>query len=544
MKVKVFLYLLAGGLFSTSCSEDFLQRDPLGQENSGSFFKSELGCEQGVLSIYDPLQWKSMYSVNYWAIGDVCSDDADKGGQSENDQPSMQELETFNVNPSNTYLTDMWTGFYVGIGRANLMLYQTASSSDVNFSNELRLSYRAEAKFLRALYYFDLLKIFGAVPLVETPIKPGEGADIGNRQAGDFDGSLQKQAILDFIISELEEIQDVTIQKQEKGRVTHRAILSLLAKAYIWNKSWDKALETSEKVISISQSLSNVKYQDIFSLDNESNSEIVFAIQFVDGDDYDRLAEGSERSTYQNVRLIKPVDISESTYFLGERGYGFNIPRKELVDLFDPQDPRLDMILSRGDSLWFDFSYIDQKKYPKATLRKHPILFSSDHTGYYSRKAVLEYNEYGTKLQSSGLDYPLIRLADVYLFASEAAFELKQNDKALKYVNDVRERARLSARKEVGFKKYVSVESSSPAPLSSVSREDIYNERRMELFCEGHRFFDLVRTGLASEKISALSKDCFGMPINFQKGKNEVFPIPQNEIIKHSGGKLIQNPNY
>lgn len=542
MKLRLITFAIAGLTFA-SCSDDFLQRNPLGQENSGSFFRSELGCEQGVGAIYDPMQWKGMYSVNYWALGDVCSDDADKGGQDANDQPAMQELATFNANPSNTYLTDMWTGFYVGIGRANLMIYQTQSSSDVDFSEELRLSYRAEARYLRAFYYFDLLKIFGAVPLVVEPLIPGAGADIGNRQEGDVDGDLQKQAVLDFIIKELEDIQDVNILKTEKGRVTRRAILSLLAKAYIWDKDWANALIASEKVIQLSPALSSVKYQDIFKISNERNSEIIFAVQFIDGDNYDRLAEGTERCTYQNVRLIKPVDAPISSYFMGERGYGFNTPRPELISIFDKLDPRLDMVLKRGDSIWFDFSKED-KKYSTSKLRKHPVMFPSEHTGYYSRKGTLEFDEFASKKQSSGLDYPLIRLADVYLFAAEAAFELGQNDKALQYVNDVRTRARLSARKEVGYKTHVSTVSEFPKPLTSITRDNIYDERRRELFCEGHRFFDLVRTGKAAEKISALKTDAFGMPIMFQAGKNEVFPIPQNEIVKHTGGKLIQNPNY
>jgi len=556
MKVKkIFIYGLAGLLLS-SCAEDFLQRDPLGLENNGTFFDNELGCEQGVNAIYDPLQWLETYSRTYWAIGDVCSDDAEKGGQTESDQADMQELQTFNISTTNPYLSTFWESMYIGIGRANEMLYQT--SDGTNFSKDLTLSFRAEAKFLRAFYYFDLMKVFGAVPLVKEPVTPGEGGDIGNRVNESDDGSMQKQVVLDFIISELEEIKDVEILKTEFGRVTNKAIKSLLAKAYIWNKDWANALKYSEEVIAESPDITNVKYQDIFKIDNEQNSEIIFSIQFVNGitqEDYNRGGEGSERSTYQNVRMLKFKYSGESkTEFLGERGYGFNTPTEDLVSKFDKKsdteyDPRLDMIVSGKDSLWWDFSFTHPKSYPNAKLEKCQIVFPSGQTGYSCRKGALEYDEFSaSKQQSSGLDYPLIRLADIYLFAAEAAFNLGEKEKAANYVNKVRERARNSHRKEIGFRQFKSLPPSQyPEDVAAgqLTLDIIYLERRKELFCEGHRFFDLARTGRAANLINRnKEKDGFGVPINFKEGVNEVFPIPLRQISRHTGGNLIQNPGY
>lgn len=550
MKIKYIISLALGILMMTSCMEDFLQKKPLGKENNQTFYNTLENCEQAVNAIYDPAQWLSMYSRNYWGIGDVCSDDTEKGGQDELDQPDMQALQTFTMQANNKYLTDMWRGFYIGIGRANEMLYRTDESNnpDVEVDATTLARLRGEARFMRAFYYFDLLKIFGAVPLVEEPLQPGEGAQLGNRQDGDGpSGNKQKQAIRNFIINELEAIvydvpweYDVT----NYGRVTRGAVLGLLTKAYIYNKSWSSALTTAETLMAQYPTL-DVNYQDVFRKENEQNQEILFSIQFIDGvtgNDYDRSGEGTERCTYVGVRNVINLDNNNSSKFMGEYGYGFNLPRQELVDLFHEDDPRLDLIMARGDSIWWEFT--DNG----GVLQKHPIDFPTAHTGYYTRKGAVDYDQYSpAKPQSTGLDYPLIRLADVYLFAAEAALQGSGDKaKALEYVNAVRERARNSARKELGFRQYEAITSNEPADLTDIDIDILFEERRRELFCEGHRFFDMVRKGNAQEEIADKVADSFGQSIaeNFKSGVNEVFPIPSSEILRHTGGNLIQNPGY
>ncbi len=529
---KIYIIVLSSfGLLS--CSDKFLEKDPLGQESNRTFYRSEDNCEQAVNAIYDPAGWYELYSINYPAIGDFCSDDSEKGGSGVSDQPELQAYETFSTNSSNAYLSTMWRGFYIGIARANEMLFRT---DEVDFSEDLRLRYRAEARFMRALYYFDLVKVFGAVPLVTIPVNPGEGAGIGNRDSGST-AADQKQFILNFIVSELEDIKDDLPESYDAnnyGRVTTYAAYGLLTRAYVWTSQWNNALTASNFVISKFPSL-DVKYQEIFSYTNEQNDEILFSVQFTSGGDYGRNAEGGERSTYQNVRSLQKKPGTEE--FLAGRGYGFNTPRKELVSQFDPLDPRLDMIVGVGDSIWWDFD--------PANIKKYPIVFPSGHTGHYCRKAVLECTQFSVaKDQSSGLDYPLIRLADVYLLAAEAAFHVGDAPKATQLVNKVRERARNSARKELGFLSFEYSTSSQPAGLPSVELADIYNERRLELYCEGHRFFDLVRTGQAESILSNITVDARGSSRKFTAGKNEVMPIPSSEIVRHSGGNLIQNSGY
>lgn len=535
MKKTILFALVATGL--SSCSNDFLEKNPLGQESNRTFYQNQENCAKALNAVYDPSAWASIYSRNFWAIGDVCSDDSEKGGENPSDQFEMQELMTFNVNSSNPYLLNTWKSYYIGIGRANELLFRTES---VEFSEQLRLQYRGEARFMRALYYFDLTRIFGAVPLVVEPINPGEGTSIGNRQEGSVTAEDQRKYVMDFVVKELSEIENDlpwSYGSADYGRATRASVLGLLTRAYAYTADWAKVQETSAKLIAQFPTLA-VKYQDIFSYTNERNEEILFAVQCVDGDDYGRNAEGSERSTYQNVRTIKTASGGEK--FLASKGYGFNTPRKDLVEAFQAGDPRLDMILRAGvnDSIWWQFE--------TEPLAKYKVVFATGQsTGAYCRKATLERTQISVaKDQSSGLDIPLIRLAEVYLYAAEAAFHLGDEATALKYVNIVRERARNSGRKEIGYLSYTPVASTSPAPLTSISLDLIYAEQRMELFCEGNRFFELVRTGRAASVLSNKTSDTYGNAIRFTSGKNEYFPIPSSEILRHSGGNLIQNAGY
>lgn len=546
MKIKNLLIFSCSVILLSSCADEFLQREPLGLESNATFYKDKANCEEGVNSIYDPAQWLDMYSRNMWAYGDVCSDDTEKGGETVRDQPDMQALQTFTANSSNPYLVATWRGFYIGIARANDMLNAT-ESGDVNFDKSALLRYRAEARFLRAMYYFDLTRIFGAVPLIVKPLSPGEGAGVGNRDFGTTAQS-QKDSVLGFVCAELDAIKgDLpwSYGASDIGRVTQGAALGLLTRAYVYKEQWAKALATAESLMSNTEMGYNqlsVNYQDIFDQLHENNKEILFSIQFVDaenGQSYDRSGEGSEKPTYINVRTIKCLD-DKSEKFMGAFGYGFNTPRKDLVSVFEPKDPRLDLIYKKGDSIWWNFVEV-----PNSKLQKHPIVFPSAHTGFYCKKGTLDYGQFAkAQSQSSNLDIPLIRLSEVYLLAAEAAFHTGDIDKATKFVNAVRLRARNSARKELGFHSYVSAVSTVPDDLTTVSLDDIYNERRRELFCEGQRFFDLVRTGKIADAIAGKKSDSFGSAISFTVGKNEVFPIPNIEILRHTGGQLIQNAGY
>jgi len=558
--MKKIAIIVVSALALASCSDDFLNKEPLAVGSNVTFYDTPGNCELAVNAIYDPLQWEEMYSRNFWAIADVASDDAEKGGGEDaprykDDQPPMFDISTYNVNQLNQYIIDMWKGYYIGIGRANAMLDQTGEFVTGKDSTVYKRM-RGEARFLRAFYYFDMVRIWGPVPLVTKTVSPGESYGIGNRASGDDAvGSKQMREIYNFIVDELTAIQnDVpwTYDAANFGRVTRGAVKALLAKVLLFradvfsqNADYELAYQVAKGLITDPNNPHSLepKYQDIFDMDmlKENSPEILFSIQFIDApksDSYNRdgQGEGTIKPTYTGPRYFIKDDGSVGSS--GDFGYGFMMPRKDLVDQFDANDPRLDMMYKPNDSIYWD---IPSKGNPKW----YKIYYPSYTTGYYNKKAGLNYNKFASlKAQSSGKDIPVIRYAEVLLIAAEAGIQSGHADDAKTYVNLIRQRARNSKRTMTAFNTYTYTPGTIPADLSSVTLDDVRKERRLELYCEGHRYFDVVRWGKADEIFGAIKQDVAGNPVSWKPATHGRMPIPQEQIILHSGGNLIQNPGY
>ncbi len=540
---KNILLLIISVFTLFSC--DFLNTPPLAKSSTETFYNDPENCQLAVNAMYDPLQWQATYDRSMWAIGDVCSDDAEKGGGDSKtlyyaDQTDMHQLARYQTSVLNPYVSLLWSAFYVGITRANTMLDATEDlASGENKAEFLRL--RGEARFLRAFYYFDLVRVFGPVPLIKKGINPVEAKEQGNRAAGDdSEGSKQVAEIYKFIVSELESIKEDlpwSYSDAEKGRVTQAAARALLAKAYLYQKNYESAFKAAEELINHANNPHHLEanYADIFDMDmkNENSIEYVFKISFMDaqnGEQYGTFqgGEGSEKPSYTNVRYIK--DKSNKQVGLDTKGYGFNIPRQDLIDQFDSEDPRLDMIWKKGknDTIYWNNNGVEGW---------YKIDFPTDYsTGYYCKKSTVNFDKFAEfKAQSTGKDIPLIRWAEVLLIAAEAGVQSGHNAEALAYVNDVRERARNS---KIGGSGTI------PADLSSVTIDDVKKERRMELFCEGHRYFDVVRWDEADEVFGNIKEDCAGYSVTWNPATKGRFPIPSTQIKLHSGGKLMQNPGY
>lgn len=213
------------------------------------------------------------------------------------------------------------------------------------------------------------------------------------------------------------------------------------------------------------------------------------------------------------------------------------MPTQNLVDEFDPADPRLDMMYKPNDSIYFDLPSVGNPKWYK-------LYYPSYTTGYYCKKAGLNYDKFYSNPQASGKDIIVLRYADVILIAAEAAYKAHHESEAVGYINQIRSRARNSKRTMTAFNTYTYAAGTIPANLSSVTLADIQSERRRELYCEAHRYFDVVRWGLDDDIFGAITEDVAGNPCSYNPNTLGRFPIPQNEIIYHSGGNLIQNPTY
>ena len=478
--------LAAMGVLFAGC--DFLSKEPLGVESSANFFKTESQAILATTAVYDATAWRFSQEVFEWFLGDVVSDDAEKGGESAADWAELQQLKEFRANPANSISFARWSELYQGVYRANVVIARVPA---IDMDPVLRARLVGEAKFLRGFFYFQLVKTFGGVPLITRPLNPSEYCQ----------ARAPIQAVWAQIETDLKEAAEVLPEKSaypasDMGRATKGAANSLLAKAYIFQSKWADALAASSAVIQSGEYDLEPNYADIFKMSHENGIESVFEIQHIQvaTSDYGDLNEGQETSIYQGSR--------NATY---RTGWGFNLPTQDFVDEFESNDPRLKAtVVFHGDLLY------------EGTPAQQKADNSASPTGYAAKKYLFEYSAVVPEVSNNPANWRSIRFADVLLFHAEAANEMGNSTASLESLNRVRKRVSMPP-----------VTTTNQAEL----RQAIYHERRVELGLEGHRFFDLVRQGRAA---SVLAKN------GFVAGKHEYFPIPQLELDVCD--KIVQNP--
>jgi hypothetical protein len=479
--------LAAFGLLLAGCGS-LLDKEPTGVESSTNFLKTESQAILATNAVYDAAAWRFSQEIFEWFLGDVVSDDAEKGGESAADWAELQQLKDFRGNAANSISFGRWSELYQGVYRANVVIERVPT---INMEAKLRARLVGEAKFLRAFFYFQLVKTFGGVPLVTRPLNPTEYCQ----------ARAPIQAVWAQIETDLKEASEALPEKSaypasEMGRATKGAANALLAKAYIFQSKWAEAMASSATVIQSGEYDLQPNYADIFKRANENGIESIFEIQHVQiaTSDYGDLNEGQETSIYQGSR--------NATYFTG---WGFNLPTQDFVDEFESNDPRLKATVIFDGDILYEGTPAQQKADNGAST-----------TGYAARKYLYEYQPIVPEVSNSPANWRSIRFADVLLFHAEAANEMGNATASLESLNRVRKRA-------------------SMPPVTVTGKEElrnaIYHERRVELGLEGHRFFDLVRQGRADD---VLGKN------GFVAGKHEYFPIPQLELDVCE--KIVQNP--
>ena len=353
----------------------------------------------------------------------------------------------------------------------------------------------AEAKFLRALYYFDLVKFFGDVPLVIDKRLGAEEA-IQTPRAPSTDVYNQIESDLQDAISVLAPTTPII------GRATKGAAQSILGKVYLYQNKFSEAATQFDAVIASGMYNLIADYADLFSVANENHSETVFDVQYsgLEGGGYGCLSclEGYAGPGFHGIRQYNGPVYGD--------GNSYNLPTQNLYDAFDPADPRRDLTVLDIDA------FIASQPSPADITY---AIGAGGHTGYYNNKYIKRQGEFGLPDNdlTSPVNYRMVRYADVLLMAAEAHFQTGNVGIAEGFVNEIRIRAGVSA-------------------ITVSTLQDIWTERRLELACEGHRFFDLVRSNQAAIHIDG-----------FQANKNELFPIPQIEIDL-VGGNWTQNTGY
>ena len=464
----------------------FLTVDPPYSQDVENFFQSPEDYDRALTGAYDMLQGSFM---TLW-IGEIASDNAIAGGESVNDSQGLHQIDDMTHGGVNNELRNVLRWNYTGITRANYIL---ENKDNIDFVGKDHII--AEAKFLRAYYYFELVKYFGDVPLIiDKRIGIEEALQIPRSPKAEVYAQIEK----DFS----EAAQVLNPIASQKGRATKGAALAFLGKVYLYQNKFSEASSTFDEVINSGIYSLIPNYNDLFSVANENNSETIFDVQYtgLEGGSYGCLIclEGNAAVGFQGIRQYNGPVYGD--------GNSYNLPTQALYDAFSSIDPR------RGATI------LDIEAFIAAQPDASSITYAQGaggHTGYYNNKYIKRQGEIGLPDNdlTSPVNYRVIRYADVLLMAAEAHYQTGNTSKAQQLVNQVRVRAGVPG-------------------LAVNSINVIYKERRFELSGEGLRFFDLVRTGQAADFIQG-----------FIPGKHEVFPIPQVEIDL-AGGSWPQNSGY
>jgi hypothetical protein len=490
--LKQFTSLLLIVLLSTACSK-FVDYNPHEdfQITSDDYLKTADDYSKMVIGVYSPMQW--IYANN--VIGDIASDNSVSGGENATDVIGFQQIDDYTTTTTNSYLTEAWKSCYEGINRAN---YLHENKTKLDFVGKEALY--GEVYFLRAYYYFELVRMFGDVPLF-TAKRLTASDSKGFTRAPKADVYKQMEADLTAAIAVL---PPTNVQK---GRVTKYAAQALLGKVLLYQGKYDAAATMLENVISGPFNLVT-NFGSIFLQSGENGVESVFEVQYSNASPFYDWSNPGRGQGNLAVQICGIRNLTGNSPY--GQGWSINLPTANLASAFTAGDKRKDVTV------------LDIEAYSKAnpsfgiTYTVAPY----KNTGLYNQKYLPRKGETSGQVELNYLNnYRAIRFADVLLMAAEANNRATTaNDaKAQTYLNRVRQRA---------FGDNLHNITATGATL----KQAIWDERRLELAMEGDRFFDLVRTGQAATKITG-----------FKASKNELFPIPQQEI-DISG--LTQNPGY
>lgn len=506
MKKYIYLTLASIGLLSTvvvSCSDEFVDRPAQYSIDAENFFNNKTDYEEALIGAYDLLQ-STFINV---LMGEIASDNTFAGGNGPNDVPGYQSVDDMIHNPVNAQLKQLWDWMFAGVQRANYIL---EFKDKTNFEGKNQII--AQARFLRAYYHFELVKWFGGIPMKgDKRFAPGDEKSIPRSSVAEVYASIEA----DLIYAS----QNLSAAAAQKGRATSGAALALLGKAYLYQGKYAQAATTLETLISSGNyrlvttadltpaeiAAGLTPFGSIFEELGENGPESVFEIQYTD-------VQGGSYGGLQNVEGNVAVGFAGPFGYEGPvfaDGNNFNLPTPKIVNAFEAGDLRKDVTIL-DMATWIPAN-------PGTTYTKQ-----NEDTGFFNRKYIPRKRrpEAGADVKlTSPNNYRAIRYADVLLMAAEANNKNGNDGKAQQYLNLVRDRAFGDTNHRI---------SASGTALNDF----ILTERRMELVGEGHRFFDLVRTGKAASEIPG-----------FVAGKNELFPIPIEEI-QFAAGNWAQNPKY
>lgn len=493
MKKLSYIITIAMALFMGASCEKFVDYKPSEdyQITADDYLKNADDYNKMVIGTYSPLQWLYANPV----IGDVASDNAVSGGENATDVLGLQQIDDYQLTTNNSYMTEAWKACYEGINRAN---YLHENKAKLEFTGKDALY--GEVYFLRAYYYFELVRMFGDVPLfVEGRLSASDSRKFQRSPKAD----VYKQIELDLT----EAVKVLPPVNAQKGRITRYAAQALMGKVLLYQGKFDAAAAMLENVVNGPFGLV-ANFGDIFLQSGENGIESVFEIQYSNISPFYDWSNPGRGQGNLAVQMCGIRNITGSSPY--GQGWSINLPTKNLEAAYAADDKRKPVTI------------LDIEAYKNANpaMNITYLVAPYKNTGLYNQKYLPRKGETSGQVELNYLNnYRTIRYADVLLMAAEAnnRAATPNDSKAQTYLNRVRQRA---------FGDNLHNISATGTAL----RQAIWDERRLELAMEGDRFFDLVRTGQAAAKITG-----------FVANKNEVFPIPQQEV-DISG--LTQNNGY
>jgi hypothetical protein len=448
-----------------SC-KDFLEEDPKDRVSIDNYYKTQEDAISAVNAIYSHLNSQSgdtfggVYHSSFWVTVGLASDEMLNNQAGE---VNAGQLSDFTYTPDNGLVFDVWKQHYKAITLANIAIERIPG---ISMDETLRTRLVNEAKFLRGLLYFDMVRMFGKIPLLLKEVEPLTPP------------VAEVEEIYTQIIADLTDAEALPAEQADgRGRATSGAAKAILAKVYLTRKEYDKCADKALEVINTNDYELWDDYADVFKINNRGGKEAIFSIGFGDA--------GGGISFWEvaqfNVRLL-PKILTDSG--VTNNTQGWQVPTSALAAAYDTDDERAAVtVFNKFDEDGKDFGF------DKYYFRK-----------YWDR-------DVEPKAEGSVQDFPLIRYADVLLMYAEASNEDDNISDAHDYVNMVRNRANLS----------------SVAGLTKDQlRDEILEQRRLEFAAEGHRWFDLVRTN----KLETLVPLAKGVT---PEAKHYLFPIPQRE---------------
>lgn len=535
-----------------SCS-DWLKEPTPGQTNLADYYTTWQAALENVNAAYTPLAWE--YQGTYyseWFIGDIVSDDALKGGQYiQSDMADVYDMENWKTQTDNELLLQYYRAKYQGIQRCNLVLERVPGMDPELFDEEeyqcvdgLQERIIGEAYFLRAFYYFQLVRVYGGVPLVLNNLLTD--ADWQQPRA-------TADAVYDQIVADLTEANerlwlrsDSRFADTDMGRATKGAAQAMLLKVNLYRHQYEEARAWGDSIILSNEYSLETNYADNWLLEKENGVESVFEIQYMEdpSSDYGE-GNGFSRGTFTQILTRSR---SQDPMFGSNAGWGFNKPTHNLYDEYEEGDPRRDVTI--WDATGHMTNETEETYCGTPYCSRKYAWYTTDADGNVTGANTLAHASRGP------LNYKLIRYADVLLMYAEACEAAggagKCGKTAEQALNEVRQRARANAADPDALPDYpnYSIKVNGQEIAAPTLQQAIRHERRVELAMEGHRWFDICRWGGFDGQGVKAHMDAYAATesqeardemADFVAGKHELFPIPEEERMLNA---MEQNPGY